>query len=496
MITENQVTEISGSEAADTWWLWLISLSCWIGAAGFILYQILIPSDGARVSKMQDAWTSQGIRLHVYSSQSGLRDGDLLLGINHIALETWLEALLNPGRKVGDIDPRWPVTYEILRDGNRLQVNIQPTHQPLQEIIIEHWGVLLYTGVSQVLILLVFLLRPGNPGARTLLIFGMTSSHFYVWSFYLQLPDLTNKYGFWFYSFVSSFLWLANWASALHFSLVFPHPLPILRRKPYLAALPYLASFLSYVLLLYFSWFRSPDIIIWIGSWGQWQALIPILLFIPTFWMIVRQYRWLRDEPSRKKIRLLAFSSLAVGSLTILFYLLPPFLGLPELDPNFMGVLLILLPVSISLAILRYQLFDIDVIIRRTLVYGALTAILALVYFGIVVVFQELVSRLTGENRNEIVTVMSTMAIAALFTPLRRRVQSFIDRRFYRQKYDAERVLAAFSKTLREEVDLDRLTNSILEVVEESLQPAYIFLWLREVDLQSKERQFEENSYK
>jgi hypothetical protein len=453
---------------------------CWIGAAGFLLYQLLIPSDGARISKLPDAWQSQGIRLHVYSSQAGLQDGDLLLAINHVPVETWLEALFIPGRKAGDIDPRSPMTYEILRAGSRLQVEIQPTRQPVQAILAEHWGVLLYAGASQILILLVFLLRPGSPGARALFLLGMTSSHFYMWSFYLQAADLTNRTGFWFYVIVSSVLWLANWASGLHLALTFPRLLPVLRRKPALVILPYLASFLLYALMLGFSWMRRADVTQWVGSWGNWQALIPLLLFVPTTWMMVRQYRWLRDEPSRKKIRLVLFSGLAVGGLTILFYLLPPLFKLPNLDQNFIGVALILLPLSISIAILRYQLFDIDVIIRRTAVYAVLTVLLGLVYFSIVVVLQELVSRVSGQSRNEIVTVISTLAIAALFTPLRIRVQDFIDRRFYRQKYDSEIALEGFASAARSETSLPALTSSLVDVVQDTVQPEEIKLWLKQ----------------
>jgi uncharacterized membrane protein YedE/YeeE len=130
------------------------------------------------------------------------------------------------------------------------------------------------------------------------------------------------------------------------------------------------------------------------------------------------------------------------------------------------------------MAILRARLWDIDLLIRRTLVYAALTGLLALAYFGSVLVLEGLVRALTGQSQSQVVTVVSTLAIAALFVPLRRRVQAFIDRRFYRSKYDAARTLAAFSNTVRDEVELGRLTERLTEVVDETLQPESVGLWL------------------
>ncbi len=136
------------------------------------------------------------------------------------------------------------------------------------------------------------------------------------------------------------------------------------------------------------------------------------------------------------------------------------------------------IPISMGAAILRYRLYDIDVIVNRTLVYGSLTATLALVYVGSVVSLQALLRVLTGQDPT-LVIVASTLAIAALFTPLRRRVQALVDRRFYRRKYDAAKTLAAFNSRLREETDLDALSNDLVGVVRGTMQPENAAFWLR-----------------
>ena len=222
--------------------------------------------------------------------------------------------------------------------------------------------------------------------------------------------------------------------------------------------------------------------------------LLPLCILASAVSLVLR-YRRAGGEV-REQIKWVAFAALFVGVLFVIdigasILLVPTSASGTEpqwlafLDQvgfiSFAGV-----PIAVGTAILKYRLYDIDVIINRALVYGPLSAILALIYVGGVVGMQAVFRALTGQE-STLAVVASTLAIAALFNPLRRRVQAFVDRRFYRRKYDARKTLAAFNSRLREETDLDSLGDEVLGVVRETMQPEHVSLWLRRGTVDAKE---------
>jgi hypothetical protein len=187
-----------------------------------------------------------------------------------------------------------------------------------------------------------------------------------------------------------------------------------------------------------------------------------------------QQIKWFASAAALTLVWIIVFA-FVIGEL-----LLSAEGGLPEATIYLSGLLVLpSIPIATGIAILRYRLYDIDRIINRTLVYGALTGLLALLYFGGVAATEAIFRALTSqEEQPQLAVVVTTLVIAALFNPLRRRIQAFIDRRFYRSKYDAAKTLEAFSARLRDETDLDRLGEDLKGVVRETMQPAHISLWL------------------
>jgi len=250
------------------------------------------------------------------------------------------------------------------------------------------------------------------------------------------------------------------------------------------------------------------------GLEGQpWLADAGIVLLPPFFLCIlasalslILRYRRSGGE-EREQIKWLSFAASLVG-LGLMSNIVSTLIVAPETftgseQPLLLGLLqdaLLIsdagIPVAIGFAVLKYRLYDIEVIINRTLVYGTLTAMLVLVYVGGVISLQYLLRLLTGQESN-LAVVASTLGIAALFSPLRRRIQSFVDRRFYRRKYDARKTLEAFGSRLREETDLERISEDLLEVVDETMQPAHVSVILRsEVPSSSTKEQGQQDQQK
>lgn len=288
-------------------------------------------------------------------------------------------------------------------------------------------------------------------------------------------------------AWISSWVWVVHFGPFIFLALLFPKgSLPSSRWRPFawLVALVVAAGTVAVALwpgtAARFDPVNDPlGIEVAAPVINPVESILYVLALVAASSLLVR----LRGSKGaeRQQVKWFAYAVVMLATSTTLAYVVSE-----AMDAGWLGsissVLVIAsivgVPISMSMAILRYRLYNIDILIYRTLVYGALTAVLGGVYAGSVVLLQELFRALTGQS-SQLAIIASTLSIAALFNPLRHRIQALIDRSFYRGKYDARKTLEAFSSKLREETDLEALSDELVGVVSETVQPTHVSLWLR-----------------
>jgi hypothetical protein len=462
-----------------------IALAFALCLLAYNLFQVVllwqVPGDGWVVNAGLNANPpSATFYLNLNDEPTALRQGDELLAVEGLPLKDMLERrfrffeLRAPDWTEGTV-----LQYTVRRDGQELALDVvQHRFSPGQLLVatlralpgptlIQLLSSLFFFSVG----LVVFLLRPRNRAAHALLILGVA---------FLPIGLSYTWVSTQFYPFPPSSIPVDSWTvainpSIMYLALAFPAPKWIIRRFPHLTvALLYLSAPLA----LNMAYLLNLD-----NPTGYANAALLVYVtqilcvFVITFGSLIHSALTLREPAARAQLKWVA-----VG----LFSFIVPgiggwLLGYLGVNSELLYLLSVtgwfLFPICVAIAILRYRLFDIDVIIRKTLVYSVLTALLALIYFGGVVLVQQLTRSITASS--DLAIAVSTLVIAALFFPLRRRVQNAIDRRFYRRKYDARKVLERFAATARDEVELEKLTAELINVVNETMQPASVSLWLK-----------------
>jgi hypothetical protein len=467
--------------------VWGLSGLMVLTAALYVAAQWAIPGDPA-VILVDGRGSPHSLTVEVRQPQpGGLQTGDQVLAVGGLTVDDWLRRAWRQPLSGAPEPADGSLTYTVERGGWALEV-VQPLGRlALGPALREVWSYYLYFGYLLAVGVLLLLRRPQLPAARALLLFAsaITSSSAV---FFLGLRPSDLRYGWmvalYFWSTVPLFGLLA--AGGLHFILVFPEMRPALRRQPAWVIVIYLGVWIAYAAAFLLGWDAgappaSQFLRLEAATIGMTAVYFPLALGAA-----IGIYRQTTEARLRRQLRWIVWGLVVALGPWLALSVGPQLLGQPSLlPPLVVGLLWCLIPTTLAVAILREGLFDIDVLINRTLVYGALTGVLAAAYFASVVVLQGVVGAVTGEGRSEVVTVISTLAIAALFMPLRQHIQRFIDRRFYRRKYDAAKTLAAFGLTLRDDVDLRALSDRLVSVVDDTMQPAYVNLWLSRAEGQS-----------
>jgi hypothetical protein len=448
----------------------------------FISMQLRRGSDWTHAADSAQAYSSRGMQVVPYEGvQSPIPAGTVLLGVDGRTMEAWAQAVFRSDPDRPSWRPGQTRTYTVLLPGGETQIlEITLGELPLRSILRTRWGVLAFAAVSQVIGAFILWRRPKDPAAQALFIWAFSGSHAYAWSFPIQVGDLVGAVGFWLSYIGTAIMWVIYFAAGLHMALVFPKPIQHLRRRSWAAVLIYFAALALFLLAIGLGRLRSENTVEWFQRWSLGADLVSTLSLAATLSVVLIRYRRRLSSQERIKVRWAVYGASISGSLGLCLWILAPrILGIQVMSANTLGLLMVIFPISLAVAIWRHQLFDIDLIIRRTLVYTVLTVLLVAIYSLSVVGLQTLF-RSSLSDASPLIVVLSTLAATTLFSPIHSRVQNFIDRRFYRQKYDASRALSRFAESAQEQLNLHQLVGELRKVVVDTMQPSQVKVWLRE----------------
>jgi hypothetical protein len=448
----------------------------------FIFLQIRRGSDGAHLIDSAGAFSSRGLAVSPYVGvDSRIQPGTVVTRVDGREMDAWAQALIRPGVRRPSWRPGDRHTYSLLLpDGRELRTQITLERLPLGSILAEHWGVLAFAAISQLIAVFILTRRPGDPSAQVLFIWALSGSHAYAWSFPIQVGDLVGGVGFWLSQISTALMWVLYFAAGLHLAMVFPKPVAWLHRGSGRAIAIYLGAVGLFLATISWGGLNSGSILGWFKWWPLGADLVSAVSLAVTLVAIIFRYRRHLSAEERAKVRWAVYGASISGGLGLFLWILAPrVFGAQIMSANTLGLLMVIFPVSLAIAIRRHRLFDIDLIIRRTLVYAVLSALLVVVYLLSVVALQTLL-RGSLADTSPLTVVLSTLAAAALFSPMHSRVQRVIDRQFYRRKYDASQALSRFAESSQEQVDLTQLVHELRQVVVDTMQPRQVMVWLKE----------------
>jgi hypothetical protein len=462
----------------------------WLAIAASILLLVAMAAVNAyRATLPTDGWVYDGFggsfSVDLLGLPSGIQVGDVPVAIGGVPVE---QVALRPMLAPATQPPGWraggTVTYRLDRGGQIVDVQVPLVRWDLSAVrwafpqwLAAWWDSTLISILYFLIGAFVFYRRPGSPAAQVLLFLGAIRLSMSL-LFPGSIGDNLDMLAYTASGLLGNYIWaMLLFPTLFLLTLVFPRAKRPYRDHPRLTLA---ALYLVVPLALFTIGTQSP---LAGGFAGFGMVAVYGLLTVGS---IIHTFFHLRDDPvGRAQVKWVGLGVALLAGYQLVFNVIFLSTGFAffSVEPWWTGLLdglvSLSLPVAVGIAILRYRLFDIDVIIRRTLQYAILTGLLALLYFGSVLLGQRLVGTLTGTPDSPLVLVVSTLLIAALFNPLRIRVQDFIDRRFYRRKYDAIQILSAFTQTARDETQMDSLVPALLGAVQDSVQPDKVWLWFK-----------------
>lgn len=453
-----------------------ILLACgviFLGVA-FLLLNATGPSEGARLAPGQSVWQSEGVVVTPLQP-SGLRQGDVVVAVEGKSLESWARELFDPGIA----RPQWHVgqtiIYTVLRHGQSLNVPVILQAYPLGTIVRQEWSTILYALVFLLVAVFVFLLRSGERAARVQLVMAASIVGATTWSFGLQVSDLINGIGFWLFIATTLGVYLLFWSSIVHFALIFPRSHAVIVKWRFVVPLLYTLPYTCALLLIVGGRPLASSMLDWIGHWSLAENIFSVIYSILALLLVFWTYRTVRDTAERQKIAWIVYAGFISVAGGLLFWQVPSLLGYSILSSNALGLLVLPYPFALAIAIVRHRLFDIDLLIKRTLVYGTLTASVVSLYILVVT----LASLLLHSSSTFLPSLLATGLVAVLFQPLRAFLQRAVNRLFYGDRDDPYTVLARLSSRLETTLIPEAVLPTVVQTVAQALKLPYAAIALR-----------------
>ena len=433
-------------------------------------------SDGAHLNPAgsESPWSESGARITVTDNhQNDLRDGDIIVAIEGHALSAWLERVLCFSGGCSDLMPPEiregaELTYVVQRGEEQEQITATLRPYPFWEVLKRSWGGLAFAVVNYVIFSTLLIKKPDDAAVIGLALGSSGLFGSMGWLFGYQMTDLFVGHTFWLYRFATELIYLLSVVGVLHFALVFPQPLPFIRDRQWMVAALYPLAYMFYVILL---WGGNDNPLVGMSQFNNASTAVEMIYYIMAFIGIIVNYRNLQQERAREQIRIVVFTVGLVLALSMTFRVLPSIIfGESIFNSNTMGLVGLIVPLAIVFAIQRHNLWNIDPIINRTLVYISLTAIIIGLYMIIVVMTGGVLQ--TGLSVPS--SILATGIVAVMFHPLRFRSQQIIDRIMYGKRDDPAAVLSSLAHHLETtDQPVDVLPN-LVQTIASALKIPYV----------------------
>jgi signal transduction histidine kinase len=455
-------------------------VATWVALAGslglavlFVWGRATAPSDGARISFYGDGWSSAGVRIApIDAPAAGLQDGDLVVAVDDRPMDDWLADAAD--RSVDRPTAGTPIPYGVVRDGTPLSVAVTWAAPAVGATLLEGWSVILFSLSAAALAAFVFARRPGERAATALMLAACGAAGSSVpWFLGTTVSDIVQGTPFLLYALVTGPLYMVLWPAGLHLALVFPAPLPVATRHRWLVPGAYAIALGGYALAMLVGRVATATDLEWVGTWPTAQVAVVVPILALSLALFVRSYRRTTDLAARTRIRWAWLGVVASATIGLACFMVPELLlHHPLLPESWIGLVALPLPLGLAAGILRNRLFDIDVVVRRTFVYGGLTLGVVASYVAVT----SAITALVGGDHGFGASLFATGVAALVALPLRDGLQRAVNRLLYGERDEPWRAMRRLGQRLDLAADPDRVFPVIVETVADALRSPYVGL--------------------